>query len=82
MLDADELVEVGLAADGVIRLGDAEAHVEVEGRGRAGVVDPGVDAVDLPSDRVLRLVAAGGGPPPRLKPFLGESTQMSGLKQE
>ena len=56
MLDADERVEVGLAADGVVRLGDAEADVEVERGAGAGVVDARVDAVDQAGDRVLALV--------------------------
>ena len=56
----------------------AEPHVEVERGRRAGVVHARVDPVDDLATG-FSIWSFGGGPPLRLKPFFGESTQMSGL---
>ena len=56
VLDADELVEVRLAADRVVRLRDPEAHVEVECIRRSGVVDARVDPVDDLLYRIFDLI--------------------------
>ena len=80
MFDADKLVEICITAHGVIGFGDPEAHIEVERGGRSGVMHPCIYPVDLSGDRIVPAGRAGGGPPPKLKPFLGESTHISGLK--
>ena len=56
VLDAHERVEVRFAAYRVVGLGDAEPHVEVEGRGGSIVVHARIDPVDDFGHRVLDFV--------------------------